>query len=81
MPTYRGSLGGAGAEPAGGQAAQDTGPSGGGPYSKGKSVGETVILLHPPLPLAGVLIAMERERQQRITAPACPGHERGRDLT
>ena len=28
------------------------------------AVGETVILLHPPLPLAGVSIAMERERQQ-----------------
>ena len=26
--------------------------------------GETVILLHPPLPLVGVSIAMERERQQ-----------------
>ena len=25
---------------------------------------ETVILLHPPLPLVGVSIAMERERQQ-----------------
>ena len=28
------------------------------------AVGETVILLHPPLPLVGVSIAMERERQQ-----------------
>ena len=28
------------------------------------AVGETVILLHPPLPLVGVPIAMERERQQ-----------------
>ena len=28
------------------------------------AVGETVILLHPPLPLAGVSIGMERERQQ-----------------
>ena len=29
------------------------------------AVGESyVILLHPPLPLAGVSIAMERERQQ-----------------
>ena len=27
------------------------------------AVGETVILLHPPLPSAGVSIAMERERQ------------------
>ena len=27
-------------------------------------VGETVILLHPPLPLSGVSIRMERERQQ-----------------
>ena len=26
--------------------------------------GETVILLHPPLPLVGVSIVMERERQQ-----------------
>ena len=25
---------------------------------------ETVILLHPPLPLVGLSIAMERERQQ-----------------
>ena len=30
----------------------------------GIAVGETVILLHPTLPLAGVSIAMERERQQ-----------------
>ena len=28
------------------------------------AVGETVILLHPPLPLVGVSIAMERECQQ-----------------
>ena len=28
------------------------------------AVGETVILLHPPLPLVGVSIAMERDRQQ-----------------
>ena len=28
------------------------------------AVDETVILLHPPLPLVGVSIAMERERQQ-----------------
>ena len=28
------------------------------------AVGETVILLHPPLPLAGVSTVMERERQQ-----------------
>ena len=28
------------------------------------AVGETVILLHPPLHLAGVSIATERERQQ-----------------
>ena len=28
------------------------------------AVGETVILLHPPLPLLGVSIVMERERQQ-----------------
>ena len=28
------------------------------------AVGETVILLHPPLPLVGVPIGMERERQQ-----------------
>ena len=28
------------------------------------AVGETVILLRPPLPLAGVSIAMERDRQQ-----------------
>ena len=28
------------------------------------AVGETVILLHPPLPLVGVSIAMKRERQQ-----------------
>ena len=27
-------------------------------------IGETVVLLHPPLPLSGVSIAMERERQQ-----------------
>ena len=26
-------------------------------------VGKTVILLHPPLPLVGVSIGMERERQ------------------
>ena len=30
----------------------------------GLAIGETVILLHPPLPLVGVSIAMERERQQ-----------------
>ena len=30
----------------------------------GLAVGKTVILLHHPLPLAGVSIAMERERQQ-----------------
>ena len=28
------------------------------------AVGETVILLHPPPPLVGVSVAMERERQQ-----------------
>ena len=28
------------------------------------AIGETFILLHPPLPLVGVSIAMERERQQ-----------------
>ena len=28
------------------------------------AVDETVILLHPPLPLVGVSIAMEREHQQ-----------------
>ena len=28
------------------------------------AVGETVILLHPPLPLVGVSIAIERERHQ-----------------
>ena len=28
------------------------------------AVDETVILLHPPLPLVGVSIVMERERQQ-----------------
>ena len=28
------------------------------------AVDETVILLHPPLPLAGVSIVMEKERQQ-----------------
>ena len=28
------------------------------------AVGETVILLHPPLPLVGVSIAIVRERQQ-----------------
>ena len=28
------------------------------------AVGETVILLQPPLPLVGVSIAMRRERQQ-----------------
>ena len=28
------------------------------------AVGETVVLLHPPLPLVGVSMAMERERQQ-----------------
>ena len=30
----------------------------------GIAVDETVILLHPPLPLVGVSIVMERERQQ-----------------
>ena len=30
----------------------------------GLAVGETGILLHPPLHLVGVSIAMERERQQ-----------------
>ena len=30
----------------------------------GLTVGETVILLHPPLPLVGVSVLMERERQQ-----------------
>ena len=28
------------------------------------AIDETVILLHPPLPLVGVSIVMERERQQ-----------------
>ena len=28
-------------------------------------VGETIILLHPPLPFGGVSIGMERERQQK----------------
>ena len=34
------------------------------PYCRtGLAVGETVILLHPPLPLVGVSIVMWRERQ------------------
>ena len=32
--------------------------------AQGLAVDETVILLHPPLPVAGVSIVMERERQQ-----------------
>ena len=28
------------------------------------AIGETAILLHPPLPLVGVLIVMERERKR-----------------
>ena len=35
-----------------------------GPTSVRIAVDETVILLHPPLPLVGVSIVMERERQQ-----------------
>ena len=34
------------------------------PDDLGAAIGETVIPLHPPLPLVGVSIAMERERQQ-----------------
>ena len=33
------------------------------------AVGETVILLHPPLPSVGASIAMERERQQNDSLP------------
>ena len=36
----------------------------GSPTGRHLAVDETVILLHPPLPLAGVSIVMERERQQ-----------------
>ena len=51
------------------------------------AVGETVILLHRPLPSAGVSIAMERERQQNDSlangyhrhsrSSACSGQHRG----
>ena len=34
------------------------------------AVGETFILLHPPLPLLGVSTAMERERQQHDSLAA-----------
>ena len=34
------------------------------------AVAATAIPLHPPLPLAGVSIAMERERQQNDRTPA-----------
>ena len=37
---------------------------GGGAQLQHLAVDETVILLHPPLPLVDVSIAMERERQQ-----------------
>ena len=49
------------------------------------TVDETVILLHPPLPLAGVSIVMERERQQtdslvngstRCSSPPAPRTQR-----
>ena len=36
------------------------------------AVGETVILLHPPLPLVGVSIAMERESVSRMTEVSPP---------
>ena len=40
-------------------------PAADGPSSwRENAVGETAILLYPPLPLAGVLVGMERERQQ-----------------
>ena len=35
-----------------------------GDLQAARAVGETAMLLHPPLPLVGVSIAMERERQQ-----------------
>ena len=35
---------------------------------------ETVVLLHPPLPLVGVLTVMERERQQKWRADKGAGH-------
>ena len=38
------------------------------------AVGETVILLHPPLPLVGVSIVMERERQQNDSLANGYGH-------
>ena len=37
---------------------------GAGPALVMLAVGDTVMLLHPPLPLVGVSIAMESERQQ-----------------
>ena len=42
------------------------------------TAGETVTLLRPPLPLAGVPIAMERERQQsdRTLADGSTGQSR-----
>ena len=41
------------------------------------AVGETVILLHPPVHLAGVSIAVERERQQNDSlANGCASRNR-----
>ena len=51
-------------EPAGGEPSRPGDPA---PHDRGLAglaIGETVILLHPPLPLVGVSIAMERDRQQ-----------------
>ena len=45
-------------------------PEAGGSITVTLAVGETVILLHPPLPLVGVSIAMERGCQQNGRTPA-----------
>ena len=57
--------------------AATAGSSGHGGVGAGRwhrlAVGETVILLHPPLPLAGVSIVLERARQQndRLLPGSC----------
>ena len=40
------------------------------------AVDETVILLHPPLPLVGVSVVMERERQQNDSLVNGYNHQR-----
>ena len=46
-------------------------PRGLGPLSADGAFPQTVILLHPPLPVLGVSIVMERERQQNDSLADC----------